>query len=384
MEQESLKKQIDNKKSLRILIATHSPLSPEFGAGQMAINLAEAFKIQGHNVTLWSPPHSTQRIRSYQVFYKMRKSLKRFLEKENSFDVVDSPSFLVPSNIPNSTIIVARSVQPDILYTIHDLFGRKIKDWKEFMRIPLDIFISLYFIILVLTGWFRADLILCLGKVEFQWMERYMPWWKKKLSHYVNALSKQDQYTLAQVRERRKKIDVEKIHCLWIGRWANHKGIKELTNYIENCIKLFPSFHFTIAGYGNEAEKSFSKNIIHSGRLLFIPSFSRDLLPTLLSEHDIGLFTSRVEGWGLILNEMLESGMPVLATETGGVLDLQSFFEKMIYQFPLLDFPATFQTNLKSELDRYYTVFSWEKVAEKYMLMIFNQQNTKFNTRKLT
>lgn len=39
--------------------------------------------------------------------------------------------------------------------------------------------------------------------------------------------------------------------------------------------------------------------------------------------YDAGLFTSEAEGWGLSLNEMLESDMPVFATEVGGVRDLR-------------------------------------------------------------
>lgn len=47
--------------SIRLLIVTHAPLSAETGAGQVAINLAEAFRSQGHDVTLWTPhPLPTQ------------------------------------------------------------------------------------------------------------------------------------------------------------------------------------------------------------------------------------------------------------------------------------------------------------------------------------
>lgn len=368
---------LKDNKNLRILIATHAPLSAEFGAGQMAINLADAFRSQGHKVILWSHPQ-TEKVRSFRIIPEMKRSFEFFLRREKSFDIIDTPSFLVPSSIPNSTIIVARSVQPDILYTFQNLLGKRIENLKEFIRLPLNVFLSFQFLIFVLIGWKRADFILCLGKIEWQWMKKYFPWWKNKLNYYVNALSKKDQKALTQIRKKRKKIDRDKISLLWIGRWTNHKGIKELTNYIEQCVENFSSLKFTIAGCGNQAEKSFSPNVIKSGRLEIIPFFERDKLSNLLSKHDIGLFTSRVEGWGLVLNEMLESGMPVLATKTGGVIDLQSYFKDKIFQFPLIDFSKIIQTKSKSHLDEYYATFSWEKIAENYILMLLTNKKRNF------
>ncbi|MGA1592888.1 MAG: hypothetical protein ACO36N_05975 [Candidatus Nanopelagicales bacterium] len=68
-----------NKYSMRILIVTHAPLSPEFGAGQMAINLGDALRRQGYEVTLWSPhplPSVSRWFRNIQQLILMRKKLE--------------------------------------------------------------------------------------------------------------------------------------------------------------------------------------------------------------------------------------------------------------------------------------------------------------------
>lgn len=98
-----------------------------------------------------------------------------------------------------------------------------------------------------------------------------------------------------------------------------------------------------------------------------VPSFDRNQLCRLLSTHDVGLFTSRVEGWGLVLNEMLESGMTVFATNSGGVPDLKPFFKEALSPFPPKSNFVLADLAFCSEMERYYNMFSWEAIAEEYM-----------------
>jgi glycosyltransferase involved in cell wall biosynthesis len=98
-----------------------------------------------------------------------------------------------------------------------------------------------------------------------------------------------------------------------------------------------------------------------------VPLFSRADLPLLLAEHDAGLFTSRAEGWGLVLNEMIESGLPVYATRAGGVDALRSVLGSFVQEFPpppgaippLQPDPGT--------RGRYEARFRWLTIAERYL-----------------
>ena len=97
-----------------------------------------------------------------------------------------------------------------------------------------------------------------------------------------------------------------------------------------------------------------------------MPTFARAELPDLLVSHDAGIFTSNVEGWGLSLNEMLEAGLPVFATETGGVADLRPFFPQSLRPFPppLRIEPWPQPEDL--EANGYYARFDWAAVAKTY------------------
>jgi glycosyltransferase involved in cell wall biosynthesis len=360
---------------MRILIATHSILSAEFGAGQMAINLAEALRKQGHDVTLWSPhpmPDLNRWWQQLQVVDSMRSKLDIFLDTQEPFDVIDCSGITISKKVASSAIVVARSVQPDILYILSSLFDMQNKGIKQILLLPFNYLIALSCIYLIVQGWGRAHYILCLGNLEWKWMRKWFPWWRSKLLSYVNALSKDEQLDLQNIRTDRNDRDREEVRFLWVGRWVAHKGVRKLVKFIIQRADANPQDTFIIAGCGTNAARDFPPDLIKYGRVKIIPSFKRSEVCTLLATCNVGLFTSNVEGWGLTLNEMLESGMSVFGTAAGGYADLQPFF-KTLKPFPP---PAQFTfefLDATQDLDNYYSSCSWDKIAEIYPDKIFTK-----------
>jgi len=286
------------------------------------------------------------------------------------FDLIIASAMFITPTVRNAIpIAVVRNVNPEILYLWFDLIGRiKIK-FLDILKLPFSFISFLFRILLVIKGWKKADYIFCVGSLQYKWMKKWFPCWSGKLRYYFNSLSKNDQINLAKIRQDRAKMKKDAkdgIQFIWIGRWVYHKGPDILLNFISKRAKLYLQDKFTIAGCGGQCEGECPQQLIKSGRLKVIPSFSRNELYSLLAEHDVGLFTSRVEGWGLSLNEMLESGMPVFATLTGGVPDLQPYFKKMLKPFPPPP-ELTLDTLPKCELtDDYYKTFNWIHVAKIY------------------
>lgn len=362
---------------MRILIVTHAPLSPEFGAGQMAINLAGAFRKQGQEVVLWSPHSLGSKTKWWQSTQQIRSKLNAFVQNQAPFDLIDSHALFITKELSRSSVVVARSVQPDLLYLAHSSNFSLNRNFKSILKAYAHNFYNIYQALMILQGWNRAKHILCLGNLELCWMKKWFPWWKNKLSCYVNALSLEDQKNLARIRQQRKRLTATNLKFLWIGRWVNHKGTDTLINFIQDWVKIRENDTFTIAGCGSDISKEFPKELRESGKLKIIPSFKRSRLDDLLINHDLGLFTSKVEGWGLVLNEMLESGMPVFATSAGGVEDLKQFLSCKLQDFP--PFPSSILNVINTTVDNtvnmkiYYETFTWEKIVKVYTNSILNK-----------
>jgi glycosyltransferase involved in cell wall biosynthesis len=351
---------------MRILIVTHAPLTTEFGASQLAINLSEALRQQGHDVTLWSPSPLAENVRWWRTIPAMRGRLNQFLRTQDAFDVIECPATLVTRLAARSSRVLVRSTQPDLRYLYSGLSLSSVRDVRSLGRVPLDYLHTLYHALRVIRGWQLAQSIICLGNLELSWMRRQFPSWHPKLKSYVAALSNSDQLALSEVRRTRAPRTLSQCRFLWIGRWTAHKGTDLLLQFIERWTAHRPQDSFTIAGCGPDAERDCPVELVRSGVIEIIPTYRRSDLGAILAEHDIGLFTSKVEGWGLSLNEMLEAGLPVFATQAGGTEDLLTFVGERLQTFPPTMESILGALGADVLFDNYYREFSWKKIAERY------------------
>lgn len=354
---------------LRILLATHAPLAPDYGAAQIALNLGDALRRRGHDVVLWSPHPLEGERKWWGKLGLMRAKLEAFAAAQPPFDVIDAPASLLTKPIREAALTIARSVQPDLRYLIAGLFEGFRPTPQGALAALIRFVYTAYHGALVMSGWSGASVILCLGQLERQWMENWFPGWKGKLQSYVTALPETDRERIGTVRSSRiARGPNGPIRFLWLGRWVRHKGVEDLVQFIRSWSAGHPNDTFTIAGCGPSVNAVIPDDLMRSGRMRLVPRYHRDELPEILAAHDVGLFTSRVEGWGLNLNEMLESGMPVLATNAGGVPDIKPYFTDMLQPFPPSD-ACIMQWSTPSEEKwaAYRNAFAWDSIASHYL-----------------
>ena len=356
-----------------MLVVTHAPLTPDHGAAQLALNLGKALRGLGQEVTVWSP-HPLSAKRGWSAGLRaMREKLEGFVAAEPRFDIIDAPASLITARIGRQPLIVVRSVQPDLRYLFDELVDGLPLTTIGLLHSLNRAVQNLYQGVLVLQGWKRAGAIVCQGELEYRWMMRFLPMWKAKMRSYVTALSDEDQANLKVVRSERIANSSEKeIRFLWIGRWARHKGNLELLKFARQWFSERPQDRLTIAGCGPITLSSGDRELMASGRIRVVPSYARESLPALLKEHDVGLFTSKVEGWGLALNEMLESGMTVFATPAGGVQDLKPYFATRLRTFPPLIAEVQDTRIGNPDWERYYGDFNWHEIARKYLTSVLS------------
>lgn len=349
---------------MRLLVVTFGRPAPEHGAAQMALNLAQALAERGHEVVSWASGAAPPEVRWHRGWRWHREQLDGFLENTGPFDAIDLPPVAIGRRTGRAGPLVARSVQPDLLYFAVEARGELARLARSPLRAAAHLVHGARVNTAVVAGLRRAAVVLCLGGRERDWLARRLPWLRPKLEVYVNALAADDRAALALVRAARRRPAGPGVRWLWIGRWARHKGTARLARFIVERAAARPGDTFTIAGCGEAAIRDLPPRLLAEGRVRLVPGFARTDLPGILAAHDGGLFTSAVEGWGLTLNEMLESGMPVFATEAGGVPELRQALPGA-----LRPFPPPLDPDLSSHLfdeEGYARRFTWERIARRY------------------
>ena len=351
---------------MRVLVLAYAPLNAELGAAQSALGIAAALRARGHDALAWSP-ETPPNVRRRDLRRLQREALTDFLARHGPFDVIDTPAIAVTRGLARQASLVVRSIQPELLYLRQEIRADLGRRFPPTLRSIAHAVIAAPRALTILAGWRRARFIFCLGTIELSWMLRRFPRWAPKLGSYVCALAPAEHPVLAEIRRRRPAgPQGEGLRFLWIGRWAAHKGTRRLVSWIADRSAAAPHDTFTLAGCGPAAERDLRPEWLRSGQVRLVPTFARAELPDLLVSHDAGIFTSNVEGWGLSLNEMLEAGLPVFATETGGVADLRPFFPQSLRPFPppLRIEPWPQPEDL--EANGYYARFDWAAVAKTY------------------
>jgi glycosyltransferase involved in cell wall biosynthesis len=353
---------------MRILVVSHPPLAAEFGAAQIALALAGALHARGHDALAWSPEPLPPDTRWWNRWRRQAAAIERFAAAEGPFDIIDTPAISASRGLARHGRLVVRSIQPELRYLWQDVRGDLGRRWAPSPRSLAHAALAPRRAGAILAGWSRAREILCMGSLELAWMRRRFPRWRSKLGFYVCAPSPGERSALAEVRRERPAGPPAGggIRFLWIGRWAAHKGTRRLMRWIAERAATSPQDTVTLAGCGPAAERELPLAWLHSGRVRLVPSFPRPGLPALLAGHDAGVFTSTVEGWGLSLNEMLESGLPVFATEAGGVADLRPFFPRSLRPFPPPARLAPWPDREDLAASGYLARFDWDAIARSY------------------
>jgi glycosyltransferase involved in cell wall biosynthesis len=351
---------------MRILMVSHPPLSAESGAAQIALLLAAALTGRGHDAVVWSPEPLPAAVRWWDRWRAQRRAIESYATAAGPWDVIEVPGISASPRLARLAPLVAREVQPELLYAADGLRAQLRASTGQAGRALLHLPYLATFAAALRRGWGRARIVACLGSRDLHRMRRRHPGWRGKLRSYVVAPAPAEREAFARVRrERRPGAPEAGTRFLWIGRWVAHKGTDRLLAFVRERAAAFPDDRFTVAGCGPAAARDCPPALLAEGRLRLVPAFRREELPALLAGHDVGLFSSRVEGWGLCLNEMLEAGLPVAATPAGGVEDLRPFWEPRLLPFPPAGEIATTVPE-PADLDGYLAAFSWDEIARRY------------------
>jgi len=129
-------------------------------------------------------------------------------------------------------------------------------------------------------------------------------------------------------QERRlRNVPADSPVVLNIGRLEPEKGQELFIETARRVKERYPSTRFVLAGRDLSPDQQYLARLQRKvreldllGEVIFLGE--RDNVPEILGEADILVSTSRKESFGRVLLEAAASGIPVVAFEVGGVLEI--------------------------------------------------------------
>jgi glycosyltransferase involved in cell wall biosynthesis len=125
----------------------------------------------------------------------------------------------------------------------------------------------------------------------------------------------------AAAQGRGPSSDVRILYC---GQLIARKGVDLLCRAFERLVDEHCNVRLTLAGEGPlKAELQASLSERAKARVCFAGFQPVSSLPQLFADADIFVLPSRHDGWGVVVNQALAAGLPVVATRAvGAALDL--------------------------------------------------------------
>ena len=105
---------------------------------------------------------------------------------------------------------------------------------------------------------------------------------------------------------------------LWWGSWVERKGTRTLPRAFEMACRERPDLTLTIGGTGGPADAirgQFAQSV--RDKVTVLPFVTDEEHRRLLLDHDVFVFPSLSEGYGLSLLEAMAGGLPAITTFTG-------------------------------------------------------------------
>lgn len=98
---------------------------------------------------------------------------------------------------------------------------------------------------------------------------------------------------------------------IYVGRFVEVKNLK----FLISVFNLLPQYNLHLAGFGEQEEefKAMAKENIH-----FLGIIDNKKLSAIYQQMDVFVLPSKVEPWGLVVEEALNNGIPVIVSDRVG------------------------------------------------------------------
>lgn len=173
------------------------------------------------------------------------------------------------------------------------------------------------------------------------------------------------------------------IKILYVGNITEFKGIRTLISAIMHFKKN--EVMLTLVGWGSDDFKQRNQDLNYDS-CQFFGKIAKQKLPEIYRSHDLFIFPSFIDGFGLVILEAMSSGLPVIASKNSAGPDLITAYKEGFLFEPFsidelirhisffLENPSAIQTmgllaRLRAES------YTWDSYGERWAELINSNNN---------
>jgi N-acetyl-alpha-D-glucosaminyl L-malate synthase BshA len=285
------------------------------GAEIATYNIAKYLAKRGHEVHIITSSESGILNQEQQNFYihTIKRGKVRFIR-------------FLPFLI--RILAVLRKIKPDIIHA--QTIGMGIVGFlaKKFFKIPYivygrgsEVYLSWPLKNQVSKLVFRhADAVIALTEDMKKLLQRFC---NREVYVIPNGIELDRFSNLPKKEEVLSKIGIDKQEnvIIFVGRLCYVKGVKYLIQAMNIITKENRKVKLLIIGDGEERQnlENFVKELNLENNVIFLGNFHNEKIPEYMSASDIFVLPSLSEGFPVVILEAMACGLPIVATNVGGI-----------------------------------------------------------------
>jgi glycosyltransferase involved in cell wall biosynthesis len=374
---------------MKILLIIHHHLDPNQGAPGVTLQVGQQYQDLGHEVLYYSydnlPPSLTDKAKSV-IFPWLVANYITKLSRRQAVDVVDASTGdawvwakALRNFRENSPLLVTRSHGLEHTWYLEELEESRRGNLQLSWKFPL--YHGGFRLWEVAASLGYADLVFLLNHFDLEYAIHNLGVSPKKAHVFPNGLL--DTF-LDLPFESTPELDNTTIRIAQIGSYIPRKGIHYGAPALNKILTCYSNVQVSFLGTGcAEADvyADFEPNVCD--RIRVVPHYSRETLFTLLKGHQIKLFPTVSDGFGLVLIEAMACGLTPVTTTTPGPTEIVTDGYNGLL-VPSRDSPSIERTLEQLICDRPYLeklrrnahataqLYSWKRIAQN-MLSLYEE-----------
>jgi sulfoquinovosyltransferase len=247
---------------------------------------------------------------SFDINFRVLRIL--FPRKTKNFDLIHctSPGFFVVS-----AILCSRLYQLPLVLSYHTHLPLYV---RSYFPAPFNIILEwCSWRLLRMTHWF-ADVTLVTSKqMQKEFASHNIPSvvWQKG----VNTTQFHPRYKSSKMRQKMSDGNPDDLLLVYVGRLAREKRVMDIKSILQRMNIVCPT-RLCIVGSGPEEE--ILENYFRGTPTKFLGALDGDQLSEAYASADLFVMPSDSETLGFVVLESMASGVPVVASRAGGLVDL--------------------------------------------------------------